>query len=59
MIDVQDILIRGSKKVIDHYRLLLARAQTDGERELYRNRIEREERLLHQLQNGFPDRRAA
>lgn len=41
-----DLLIRGSEKVIDHYRLLLASAKTERERQLYLGRIEREERLL-------------
>jgi hypothetical protein len=34
MTDVRDLLIRGSEKVIDHYRLLLASAKTKKEREL-------------------------
>ncbi|MBR0908275.1 hypothetical protein [Bradyrhizobium liaoningense] len=46
MIDVWDTLIRGSEKIIVHYRLLLASAKTEKERELYLNRIERERRLL-------------
>jgi hypothetical protein len=37
-------LIRGSEKVIDHYRVLLAGTKNEKERELYRSRIEREER---------------
>jgi hypothetical protein len=59
MSDVRDLLIRGSEKVIGHYRLLLASAKTENERELYRSRIEREQRLLNELQGGFPDRAAA
>ncbi|WP_347336539.1 hypothetical protein, partial [Bradyrhizobium arachidis] len=59
MTDVRDLLIRGSEKVIAHYRLLLARAKTEKERELYRSRIEREQRLLDQLQGGLPGRIAA
>ena len=49
MSNVGDLLIRGSEKVIGHYRLLLASATTEKERELYRKRIEREQRLLAQL----------
>jgi hypothetical protein len=50
MSDLGDVLIRGSEKVIEHYRLLLARATRENERELYRARIEREQRLLDELQ---------
>jgi hypothetical protein len=46
------MLIRGSQKVIGHYRLLL-RAKNEEERE-YRRRIEREQRLLEGLHGGFP-----
>ena len=56
---VRDLLIRGSEKVIGHYRLLLARAQTEKERELYRSRIESEQRLLDELRDGFSNRFAA
>ena len=56
---VRDMLIRGSEKVIAHYRLLLARAKTEKERELYLSRIEREQRLLDQLQDDSPQRLAA
>lgn len=59
MSDIHDVLIRGSQKVIGHYRLLLASAKSEGERQLYRDRIEREQRLLDQLQGHFPDRFAA
>lgn len=59
MTDLRDLLIRGSEKVIGHYRLLLANAKTEKERELYRSRIEREQRLLDELQGGLPDRIAA
>ncbi|GMP09416.1 MULTISPECIES: hypothetical protein [Bradyrhizobium] len=54
----QEALIRGSEKVIGHYELLLASAKTEHERELYRQRIERERRLIRDLQ-GEPDYRAA
>ena len=50
---IRDLLIRGSEKVIDHYRLLLASAKSEKERELYRSRIEREERLLEDLRGGL------
>jgi hypothetical protein len=59
MSNVRDLLIRGSEKVIRHYRLLLASAKTESERQFYRSRIEREQRLLDQLQGGLPDRSAA
>ena len=54
MSGVQGLLIRGSEKVIGHYRLLLARAKDEEERELYRSRIEREQRLLDELHGGLP-----
>jgi hypothetical protein len=59
MSGIRDLLIRGSKKVIGHYRLLLASAKNEEERELYRSRIAREQRLLDELHGGFPDRFAA
>jgi hypothetical protein len=59
MSGIRDLLISGSKKVIGHYRLLLARAKNEEEHELYRSRIERELRLLDALHGGFPDRFAA
>jgi hypothetical protein len=51
-------LLRGSEKVIGHYELLLGSARTDDERELYRQRIERERRLIRDLQ-GEQDHHAA
>jgi hypothetical protein len=54
----RELLIRGSEKVIGHYELLVASAKTEDERELYRQRIERERRLIRSLQ-GEPDYRAA
>lgn len=54
----RDLLIRGSEKVIGHYELLLASAKTEHERALYRQRIERERRLIRDLQGGL-DHRAA
>ncbi|MBR0908048.1 hypothetical protein JQ588_35970 [Bradyrhizobium liaoningense] len=59
MKDVRDTLIRGSEKVITHYRLLLAAAKAEKERELYLTRIEREQRLIDQLQDTLPERFAA
>jgi hypothetical protein len=56
---IRDLLIRGSEKVIGHYRLLLASAKNEEERELYRSRIECEQRLLDELDGGFPARFAA
>lgn len=54
----RELLIRGSEKVIGHYELLLASARNEHERELYRQRIERERRLIRDLQGGL-DVRAA
>jgi hypothetical protein len=59
MTDVRELLIRGSEKVIGHYRLLLAGAKSEKERELYRSRIEREQRLLDELRDSLPHRFAA
>ncbi len=56
MSGVRDLLIRGSEKVIGHYRLLLASAKSEKEAEFYRSRIQREQRLLDELCGGFPDR---
>jgi hypothetical protein len=56
---IRDLLIHGCEKVIGHYRLLLARAKTEEERELYRSRIERERRLRDELCKSFSDRLAA
>jgi len=56
MSGIRGILIRGSEKVIGHYRLLLLRATNEEERELYRRRIEREQRLLEGLHSGVPSR---
>ncbi|MCA1433229.1 hypothetical protein I6F33_09600 [Bradyrhizobium sp. BRP20] len=54
----RDLLIRGSEKVIGHYELLLASAKSEHERELYHQRIERERRLIRDLQGEW-DHRAA
>jgi hypothetical protein len=59
MTDISNLLIRSSEKVIVHYRLLIASAKDEKERELYLSRIEREQRLLDQLQGGLPERFAA
>ena len=59
MSGIRELLIRGSEKVIGHYRFLLASAKNDEERELYRSRIERERRLLDELHGGFSKRFAA
>ena len=59
MSGVQDLLIRGSEKVIEHYRVLLASAKNESERELYKSRIEREERLLEGLRGELRGRFAA
>jgi hypothetical protein len=49
--------IRGS----ENYPLLslLLRGRRKKEHELYRSRIEREQRLLHELRGGFSDKFAA
>lgn len=57
--DVRELLIRGSEKIIGHYRLLLASAKTERERQLYRARIEREQRLLDELEGRVSDSHAA
>jgi hypothetical protein len=49
MSDLRRVLIHGSEKVIEHYRLLLLCWRSEGDRELYRSRIEREQRLLNEL----------
>ncbi len=59
MSGIQELLICGSEKVIGHYRLLLASATNEEERELYRRWIERERRLLDELHGGFSKRIAA
>lgn len=59
MSDLRDLLIRGSEKVIEHYRFLLANAKDANERDLYRTRIDREQALLDQLRGGSQDRSAA
>jgi hypothetical protein len=59
MSDFRELLIRGSEKVIAHYRLLLASAKSEQGRKVYRSRIEREQRLLDELESGFSDRSAA
>ncbi|MGX4802649.1 hypothetical protein [Bradyrhizobium guangdongense] len=53
MISQRELLIRGSEKVIGHYELLLASAKSEHERELFRQRIERERRLIRDLQDGL------
>jgi len=59
MTDIRAFLIRGSEKIISHYRLLLASSKTEKERDLYRSRIEREQKLPDELRGNFPDRLAA
>lgn len=58
MTGYRELLIRGSEKVIDHYELLLGNAKTEHERAPNRQRIEREWRLIRDLQ-GEPGHRAA
>lgn len=60
MSNIRDVLILGSEKIIRHYRFLLSRTTNERERELYRKRIEREQRLLDELlENGLLRQRAA
>jgi hypothetical protein len=59
MSDLRDVLIRGSEKVIEHYRLLLVGAKNEKERGLYRSRIEREQKLLDELRRSVSGRLAA
>jgi hypothetical protein len=59
MSGIRNLLIRGSKKAIGHYRLLLAGAKNEEGRELYRSRIERGRRLPDELHGGLPDGFAA
>lgn len=59
MSSVREALIRCSEKVIGHYRFLYTSAKSDHERDLYRTRMEREQRLLDDLRSGLGDRRAA
>jgi hypothetical protein len=59
MSGIRDLLIRGAKKIIGHKRPPLASAKNEEERELYRSRIEREQRFRNELHGGFPDRFAA
>ena len=57
MSNLRDVLIRGSEKVI-HYRLPLVGAK-EKEYELYRSRIEREQKLLDELRGRVSVRLAA
>jgi hypothetical protein len=53
MSEVRDLLISGSEEVIGRYRLLLAGAKSDQERECYRSRLEQGRRLPDELGGGF------
>jgi hypothetical protein len=52
MTTVRELIIRGSEKIIEHYRLLLTSAKSEKERELCRSRIEHEKRLLNELRGA-------
>jgi len=56
---IRDVVIRGSEKVIQHYRLLLAHTKNEDERKLYQSRIAREQRLINEFPGVFADRGAA
>ena len=49
-----DLLVRGSAKIIAHYRWMLQRARDDAERAAYERRIAEEERLIQQLLQSMP-----
>jgi hypothetical protein len=49
-----DLLVRGSAKVIAHYRWLIQRARDEGERAKYEQRIAEEERLVWRLLQSMP-----
>ena len=49
-----DLLVRGSAKVMAHYRWLRQRARNDDERAAYERRIAEEERLVQQLLQSVP-----
>lgn len=46
---LQQLLIRGSEKIIGHYQFLLDAATSEQERERFRRRIEEERRILSRL----------
>jgi hypothetical protein len=54
--EFQIVIPPGNRRPLS---LLLASAKREKERELYRSRVEREQRLLDELQDRFPDRFAA
>lgn len=59
MTDLQEVLIRGSEKIIGYYKYLLDTATSDAERERFRRRIDEEQRLLDKLRrSGQPPRTA-
>ncbi|VIO78214.1 hypothetical protein CI1B_72920 [Bradyrhizobium ivorense] len=59
MIELQRTLIRGSEKIIGHYRYLLATATSERERERFRQRIDEEQLLLDRLRQTDARSRAA
>ena len=48
-IEVRGFLIRGSRKVANHYKRLIIGAENEDERQLYRDRIAREDRAIRTL----------
>ena len=47
--NVRNFLIAGSRKVADHYKRLIATTNDEGERQLYIDRIARENRAIQTL----------
>jgi len=56
MSEVRDLLISGSEEVIGRYRLPLAGAKSDQEREFYRRRLEQGQRPPDELGRPLSER---
>ena len=46
MSELEAFIVRGHKKIIDHYRQLRDTARSDAERERFQRCVDREEELL-------------